>query len=189
MIRHFKPKRIVEIGCGNSTLLIAQALRNEGLESACEFLCIEPFPPAYLQPLPEGVSKLINSDVQSASLDHFKSLESGDILFIDSTHVSKIESDVVYEYLEILPVLKPGVIIHIHDIFLPYEYPKNWIEDLRFFWNEQYMLKAFLLFNNNFNVMVPSHAMYREQQKIFEKMVPSLRETTHPPSAFWMVRI
>jgi len=186
MVRSGKPKRIIEIGCGFSSLLIAQALIDGRDEFQCDYVCIEPYPPAYLDPPPDGVTEFVRSDLQSVPLERFQALEAGDILFIDSTHVVKTGSDVVYEYLEILPVLKPGVIIHIHDIFLPFEYPKQWIEWNRFFWNEQYLLKALLLGSHDFEIMIASHAIYRDRREDFEVLIPSLANSTHGPSAFWM---
>lgn len=189
MVRSGKPKRIMEIGCGFSSLLIAQALRDGRAEFQCDYVCIEPYPPDYLNPPPEGVSEFVSAYLQPVPLERFKALQAGDILFIDSTHVVKTGSDVVYEYLEILPILKPGVIIHIHDIFLPFEYPKEWTEKMRFFWNEQYLLKALLLGSHDFEIMIASHAIYRDRRDDFQALVPSLANSTHGPSAFWMKRI
>ncbi|MCD4676680.1 MAG: class I SAM-dependent methyltransferase, partial [Desulfobacula sp.] len=155
MIRHFKPKRIIEISSGNSTYLSAQSILKNKEENGpdCELIAIEPYPNAILKAGFPGLSKLIPAKIQDISLSEFSKLEENDILFIDSSHVLKIGSDVQCEYLEILPRLNKGVIVHIHDIFLPAEYKKDWVlKDYRF-WTEQYLLQAFLAFNDSFEIL------------------------------------
>jgi hypothetical protein len=192
MIRDLKPRRIIEVGSGYTTLLINETIDHIIRQDAgfvCEFTAIEPYPPDYLKPLPAHVSRLLPSLVQTVPLDEFLTLEAGDILFIDSSHVVAIGSDVVHLYLQILPHLAPGVIVHIHDIFIPFNYPRNWICESRFFWNEQYMLQAFLAFNQAFEVLLPSHAVFVRHTKDFKRYVPSCaRHETTPPSSFWMRR-
>ena len=157
LIRKFKPRRIIEIGSGNSTLLTAQAvLENKKLDDAgCEFIAVEPYPRKMLAEGLPGLSRFIQSPVQKVPFAEFEKLGKNDILFIDSSHVLKIGGDVQYEYLEILPRLKPGVLVHIHDIFLPAEYPRTWVFDLFRFWNEQHLLQAFLAFNDKFENQKP----------------------------------
>lgn len=192
LIREFKPARIVEIGCGYSTLVAGMAIaRNAEDDSSrgCDYTCIEPYLPPYLNPPPAFVTSVVEQPVQHVPLELFGSLESGDILFIDSTHVVAQGSDAVYEYLEILSRLKKGVIIHIHDIFLPNEYPEDWARKTRFFWNEQYLLHAFLLYNRAFEVLLPSHALARLRPDAFAESVP-LRIVSHNfPSSFWMKKV
>ena len=153
-----RPKRIIEIGSGMSTFVITNALHDAGLTET-HFTCIEPFLPDYLKRNRQGISEIIERPLQEVPLNKFKELEAGDILFIDSTHVVRFDSDVVYEILEILPILKQGVIVHVHDIFLPDDYPESWLKQSRFFWNEQYMLQAFLCMNPNFKIEIPVHAV------------------------------
>jgi hypothetical protein len=121
-------------------------------------------------------------------MELFSSLGKGDLLFIDSSHVAKIGSDVVHEYLSILPTLAPGVLVHIHDIFIPADYPRRWIEEGRFFWNEQYVLEALLSFNNEFEVIMPVHAAWRLQADRFRKLVPSVELGRQAPASFWIRR-
>jgi predicted O-methyltransferase YrrM len=154
-----RPKRIVEIGSGMSTFVITAALRDSNLQT--NFTCIEPFLPPYLRGEQNNISEIIEMPLQDVGIEKFKELDSGDILFIDSTHVVRYNSDVVYEILHILPILKPGVIIHVHDIFFPDDYPEFWLKQNRFFWNEQYMLQAFLSMNPNFKIEIPVHAIQR----------------------------
>lgn len=152
VLREFRPRKMIEIGSGFSSLLVADVNRRF-LGGSLEFICIEPFPRPFLKKGVRGVSRLIESRVQDVPLDTFTDLEAGDILFIDSSHVSKTDSDVNFIYFEILPRLRPGVIIHIHDIFLPGEYPKRWIIDLGIHWNEQYLVRAMLMDSHGFEVL------------------------------------
>jgi predicted O-methyltransferase YrrM len=180
-----KPKRIVEIGSGMSTFVIANALRDQHLAET-NFTCIEPFLPEYLRLNRETISEIIERPLQEVPIERFSELEANDILFIDSTHVVRFDSDVVYEILEILPVLKAGVIIHIHDIFLPDDYPEAWLKRHRYFWSEQYMLQAFLSMNPHFKIEIPVHAV--------KQMLPS-DDILQPASSdveavsLWMRRI
>ncbi len=191
LLRDLKPRRMVEVGSGNSSLVAAQAFRRnlrDDPASACEFVCVEPYPPAYLTPLPDGVTRMIPLPVQEAPLETFTALGAGDILFIDSSHVVAIGSDVVHLFNEVLPRLAPGVIVHVHDIFLPYDYPSAWLREGRYFWNEQYLLQAFLLFNDAFEVMIPAHAVARRHPDEFDRCIPSCRRHDALPGSFWMRR-
>ena len=191
-IRHFKPKQIVEIGGGNSTLLAAAAgmqnLNESGL--ALRLTVIDPFPNSLLKQGFPGLSQLIESKVQDVALDLFTSLESGDILFIDSSHVLRAGGDVQLEYLEILPRLAPGVLVHIHDISLPKAYPRVYFES-KLYWNEQYLLQAFLAFNTRFEVLWAGNYMIIKYPGRVCEMFPEFRlmRQSFPmtePSAFWI---
>ncbi|MCP4004488.1 MAG: class I SAM-dependent methyltransferase [bacterium] len=192
MVRHIKPKHFVEIGSGHSTLLAAQALlRNEKDGQPGELVAIEPFPDARLRNGFPGLSRVIPKPVQEVGFDEFESLEAGDILFIDSSHVLKTGSDVQYEFLEILPRLRPGVLVHVHDIFLPAEYPREWVLGMHRFWNEQYILQAFLSLNSSFEVLWGAHYMslhYRDELRAAFRIGGS-----EPPDAsggsFWIRRV
>jgi len=119
---------MIEVGSGFSSLLIAD-VNTRFLNNSCKFQCIEPYPREFLVGGVAGVSELIVQKVQDIPPGYFETLDEGDILFIDSSHVCKTGSDVNFLYFEILPRLKPGVLIHIHDIFLPLEYPQEWVID------------------------------------------------------------
>ena len=149
LVRHLKPRTILEVGGGMSTRLALQALRRNG---GGEVVCIEPYPDPTLAALP-GLTRLIQQPVQSVGLDVFAALEANDILFIDSSHVVACGSDVNYLVLEVLPRLQPGVLVHLHDIFLPAEFPQDWVKNKLLFWNEQYLVHAFLLFNLEFEIV------------------------------------
>jgi len=190
MIRHFKPRKIIEIGSGNSTYLSAQAvLKNKKEDSyECKIVAIEPYPNNVLKKGFPGLSQLIPQKVQDVPLSLFYSLEENDILFIDSSHVLKIGSDVQYEYLEVLPRLKKGVIIHIHDIFLPEEYRKDWVVNDYIFWNEQYLLQAFLAFNESFKVIWAGNYMHLNNSDKIEKTFSSYKKNKVKPGSLWIVK-
>ena len=175
MIRYFKPKKIVEIGSGFSTYLSARAaLMNKEKDGVnTELIAVEPFPNDTLKRGFPGLSALIQKPLEQVDLDLFLSLEANDILFIDSSHVLKIGGDVKYEYLDILPRLGSGVIIHSHDIFFPCEYPKNWALDNHWFWTEQYLLQAFLAFNSAFEILWATQYMTRKYLNELKLAFPS----------------
>lgn len=153
MVRHYQPRQIIEVGSGFSTLILAQAALQNG---DTELHSIEPYPEELLTRSVPGLTSLRPQKVEEVDVALFESLGSGDILFIDTSHVVRIGGDVNYLFLEVLPRLKPGVIVHVHDIFLPYEYPQSWVMERRRFWTEQYLLQAFLAFNSEFEVLVGS---------------------------------
>jgi len=190
IIRHFKPKRILEIGSGFSTYLAAQAVcRNQQEDQAsCRLIAMEPYPNAVLQKGFPGLAELRTTRIQDISLAEFEALEPNDILFIDSSHVATVGSDVQYEYLEVLPRVKKGVIIHAHDIWLPAEYPKDWVMEKCRFWNEQYLLQAFLSFNDRFEVMWSSGYMHLNHPEKLKAAFPSYLGDQEIPVSFWMRR-
>jgi hypothetical protein len=156
MIRHFRPATVLEVGAGFSTRLSAQAALKNG---NTRLVSIEPNPDPVVQRGFPGLASVITRRVQDVGYALFEELEAGDILFIDSSHVVQCGGDVNFLYLEVLPRLKPGVLVHSHDIFLPQEYPRGWVVDLRLFWTEQYLLQAFLAFNTAFEVIFANNFM------------------------------
>lgn len=152
MLLKLRPNRMIEVGSGFSSLLRAD-VNHRFLGDAMDFTCIEPYPRDFLKkPIP-GLSRVLESKVESLPLELFGELDDGDILFIDSSHVAKTGSDVNYLYFQVLPRLRPGVFIHIHDIFFPYDYPKKWVIDENRSWNEQYILQALYVYSNVFKVV------------------------------------
>ncbi len=178
MIRFFKPKRIIEIGSGFSTYISARAcLLNEEKDGVnTKLIAIEPYANDTLKKGFPGLTKLLQKPLEQVDLELFQSLEENDILFIDSTHVLKIGGDVKYEYLDILPRLKEGVIVHSHDIFFPWEYPKSWIRDEHWFWTEQYLLQAFLTFNSEFEILWASYYMAKKYPDMVQAVFPSFQK-------------
>lgn len=157
-LRHFRPKAMIEVGSGWSSLITAEVNRTH-LGRAMEFSCIEPYPRQFLIDGVDGITQLVRQRVEDVELSFFDRLGDSDILFIDSSHVSKAGSDVNYLFFEVLPRLRPGVIVHIHDIFLPDEYPKEWVIDQGRNWNEQYVVRAFLQFNTEWQLIWAAHFM------------------------------
>lgn len=152
VLREMNPRRIIEIGSGFSSLLAAD-VNYRFLGGRLELTCIEPYPRSFLRGSIPGLTRLVEARVQDVPFEIFASLDSGDILFIDSSHVAKTGSDVNFIYFEVLPRLRPGVLIHVHDIFLPNDYPKDWVVNLGFHWNEQYLLRALLIDSHGFEVL------------------------------------
>jgi len=191
MIRLFKPKKIFEIGSGNSTYLSAQAIlkNQEDNGHECNLIVFDPYPSDVIKTGFPGLSKLVSIKTQEVPVSKFSELKDNDILFIDSSHVLKIGSDVQYEILEILPRLRKGVIVHFHDIFLPAEYPKKWVLKAYRFWNEQYLLQAFLSFNNSFKVLWAGSYMHIKHPDKLEASFSSYKREERWPGGFWIRKI
>lgn len=171
MLRHFEPKKIIEIGSGHSSAAMLD-INELFYNNQIDLTFIDPYPERLFSLMKESDKKqgtIIEKDVQLVALDVFEKLQAGDILFIDSTHVSKTGSDVNYILFEILPVLKSGVLIHFHDVFYPFEYPKEWVFK-GYNWNEDYILKAFLMYNDKFEIKLFSEYLHRQHKDIFEGM-------------------
>jgi predicted O-methyltransferase YrrM len=171
IIRHFKPKQIIEIGSGYSSALILDT-NNLFFDNAIKLTFIDPYPERLYSLISDNDKKattIIESDVQLISLEVFEKLNAGDILFVDSTHVAKTGSDVNYILFEILPRLKSGVLIHFHDIFFPFEYPRDWVFKGKN-WNEDYFLKAFLMYNHNFEIKFFSNYLHMLHKDAFKNM-------------------
>ena len=183
MIRHFRPAKVVEVGSGYSTLLAQKAARKNG---NTEIICIEPYPRSFLKA--RGLARLIQSKVQHVDLEVFSSLKEGNILFIDSSHASKIGSDVNDIFFRILPAVKKGVVIHFHDIFLPDDYPLSWVKGKQIFYNEQYLLLAFLAFNTSFEVLLAHHFLSRKSQPEMGAAFPTMPEGPVGGGSFWIRR-
>jgi predicted O-methyltransferase YrrM len=184
LIRNKKPKRIVEIGSGFSTLLSLLALEKNRVEGAdCEITCIEPFEMPFLDSV--AVITVIRKQVETLPISLFESLEAGDILFIDSSHIIRPGDDLLFIYFQILPILQKGVLIHIHDIFTPRHYPQEWLTKKMRFWNEQYLLEAFLYNNSGFKVLFTLNHLVKTQYNAVKKVLIHLEESSEP-SSFWM---
>lgn len=159
MLHHLRPKKIIEIGCGYSSLLTFDVVRNE-LRGETKITLIDPYPELAIALIGAerlASATLIGDKVQNVATDLFRELNAGDLLFIDSTHVAKAGSDVLHDYFTILPALKPGVIIHIHDIFWPFEYlPESFSGNFPA-WNELYLLRALLTNNTAYEILFFNH--------------------------------
>lgn len=189
MVRARKPRRLVELGSGFTTLLIAAACRRNAEDgSPTEHVAYDPYPRPHILgdpvPAPTRFEAVGANDVP---LEVFEELEAGDVLFVDTTHTVKLGSDVNFIVLDVLPRLAPGVIVHFHDIFLPWEYPRVWFERLQYYWAEQYLLQAFLAFNADFEVLLPAQSLVRDYPERVGAVVPSFRPGVSP-GALWLAR-
>ena len=190
MIRYLKPRRMVEVGSGNSTLVAAEAIRKnraEDVAHACQHVCVEPYEMPWLED--RGV-EVVRQRVESLDPAFFSLLEAGDILFIDSSHVIRPEGDVLYLFQSILPVLNKGVYVHVHDIFTPYHYPPRWLFEKVLFWNEQYLLESFLAMNRGFSVVAALYDLHRNAFDAFAEAFPPVRRNpSSSPTGFWIQRV
>ncbi|KUJ82339.1 class I SAM-dependent methyltransferase [Ruegeria profundi] len=168
MIRRFEPKRVIEVGCGNSTRVTRQAILDGALDT--KITAIDPHPRADIAHVVDQFEQKRLEDVDPAV---FEQLESGDVLFIDSSHVVRISNDVAHLFCRIIPSLKPGVVIHVHDVFLPYEYPKRFFYDCPG-WGEQYVLHA-LLQSDFYSMLWPGYYLQQERPDAV-KALPFLNE-------------
>jgi len=179
MLRSLKPKKIIEVGSGFSSSVILDT-NEKFLDNSMKMTFIEPHPDrleSVLKDCDKESTIIHKKRVQEIPVDVFNELEANDILFIDSTHVSKFNSDVNYIIHQILPALTPGVYIHFHDVFFPFEYPKDWL--LRgWAWNEQYILRAFLQYNNKFKIVMFSSYLERLYEKEIKRRFPLLYKVT-----------
>jgi hypothetical protein len=191
MIRHVKPSKIIEVGSGISTFFEILALEKNHIEGSMQhkLICIEPYPYPGLKSL-KGVTAIVEKKVQEIDALFFLQLEKGDILFIDSSHIVKAGSDVVFLYLEVLPNLKPGVIIHIHDIAFPF--PTRFAEQVMnelSFGQEQYLVQALLCFNDAFKVLYCSSFMHFKHPDKLKETFPLYDPAKHFPSSLWIEKI
>lgn len=184
IIRALKPKRLFEIGSGHSTLMALNAIaknRAEDHDYSCRHICIEPFERPWLEKT--GVT-VIRDKVEDVDISFFSELEENDILFIDSSHVIRPQGDVVYEYLEILPTLSSGVVVHIHDVFTPRNYLKLWVEEEVRLWNEQYLLEAFLTENPNWKILGALNYLRHHHYDELKAVAPFLTSESEPASFY-----
>jgi hypothetical protein len=119
----------------------------------------------------------------------FDSLGENDILFIDSSHIIRPQGDVLLAYQEILPLLRPGVIVHIHDIFTPFDYPREWVVNKRLFWNEQYLVEAFLTMNRQYEILIALHYLWKEHLNAFVSKFPNVTEENALPCSLWIRKL
>jgi len=182
MIREFSPKRIIEVGSGFSTMIASQAAQTND----AKITSIEPYPNKILKSGLPNLDNLVTDFVQNVELDEFKKLNENDILFIDSSHIVDIGSDVNYLILHVIPELNPGVLIHFHDFFFPYEYHKEWVLKRKLFWNEMYFIWAFLISNYDYDILLSNYYMIRNHFDIFQKSFPFLQKTSGGAGSLWI---
>jgi predicted O-methyltransferase YrrM len=190
VLRHYRPGRVVEIGSGFSSAAMLDT-NDVFLDKEIHFTFIEPHPQRLLNLFDhedKGKHIVLQKRVQDVTLEIFRTLSANDILFVDSSHVVKIGSDVAHIFFDILPVLKPGVIVHFHDIFWPFEYPKEWLlerPDCRA-WNEAYFLRAFLQFNSEFEIMYFNSFLAECHADLLREKIPL---GLNGPSSLWLKKV
>ena len=179
MMLEFKPKKIIEIGSGFSTCVMLD-VNEYCLNNETEITSIEPYPERLLSKIRinEKNYQLNVNSVQQCDISIFEKLEKNDILFIDSSHVAKSGGDILYEYFKIIPMLQSGVIIHIHDIFFPFTYPKKWLYEGRCY-NEAYILHGFLMNNNEYEIIYFNNFMH-------SNLVQSIGESFESGGSIWI---
>jgi predicted O-methyltransferase YrrM len=195
MIRHLRPRRMLELGSGFSTLVSAAACAaNARQGNPAELVAVDPEPRTLVAAGIEGLARWEQCDCRELPLERFLELEPNDILFIDTSHVVKLGSELNHLVLEVLPRLASGVNVHFHDVFLPYEYPRYLLEREGYF-NEQYLVQAFLTSNPDWDVVLGLCALYRRERERLAALVPSLdspppeaREAGVTPAALWLRR-
>ncbi len=188
MVRRFKPSRIVELGSGWSTLAMAEAcVANDVDGTSTELVSYEPFPRGNVPVGTPGLSVLHRLRAQEVPLSVFEALGQNDVLFVDTTHTVKTGGDVNFVVLEVLPLLRPGVIVHFHDIWLPFEYHRMLVEGMGMYWAEQYLLQAFLACNPSFELLWAAQAVVRDHRERVRALIPGM-DHSQWPSAFWIRR-
>jgi hypothetical protein len=183
-IRFIKPKKIIEVGCGFSTLIIQNAItanQKENYKNSTEHVCVEPYENEYLKKFDLKFKK---KKIENIQKKYFTKLKKNDLLFIDSSHVIRPNGDVLFEVLELLPILKSGVYVHFHDIFSPYDYPKKWLLDNVWFWNEQYLLEAFLSNNEQWEITASLFNLKKNYYNKLKKCCNYLTKNHSPGSIY-----
>lgn len=188
LLRHLRPKRMIEVGSGYSSLVSARVNR-ELLDGAMRFTCIEPYPRDFLLAGLPGVSDLRIERIQETPLELFDELGDGDVLFIDTSHTVKTGGDVPWLFHRVLPRLAPGVVVHVHDVFLPGDYPREWVMD-GWGWNEQYLVQSFLAFNAGFEIVLATPWMLTRHPQEMLRAFPGLpAHAARAGSSLWLRRV
>ena len=188
MLRTVKPRRVLEVGSGHSSLLAHAALRRNRVETGADIrhTLIEPFENPWLESL-ENTS-VVRERAEDVSLDLFRELASGDVLFIDSSHMIRPQGDVLRLYLEVLPQLQAGVIVHIHDIFTPRDYLSTWLTESVLFWNEQYLLEALLSNSSRYEILLALNFLKHNAYARLAEVCPYMTPEREPGSLYLRIR-
>lgn len=181
IIRKVSPRSVVEVGSGYSTKIIRQAILDGGLKTT--LISVDPQPRTGVEQFSDTLHRKPVETLGGSGL--FESLKKDDIVFIDSSHEVKTGNDVIFLYLNVLPGLQPGVLVHIHDVFLPYDYPQEWVIDEKREWNEQYLVQALLTFSSGFDVLWPGYFLQRTMPG-FPQHFPHLNGNT--AKSLWLMK-
>jgi Methyltransferase domain len=190
LLRHLKPARVVEIGCGWSSLLLKRALflteSQNGTRTSVHQ--IDPYPrPEIMAALPSHWRQE-ETTLQRTTLASVENLQKGDVLFYDGSHVARVASDVNWFFFEVLPRVAQGVVIHLHDIFWPADYPETWIFERGQTWNEQYVLQAFLMYNHEFEILLANAALAKHYGAELQGMFHGIGDDLFGGSSIWFTR-
>lgn len=172
ILRKYTPTRVIEVGCGYSSAVMLDTMQHCAVDF--EVTCIDPFPERLLALLSTDDHEqiqIIAREVQCVPIETFDHLDSNDVLFIDSSHVLKVGSDVTHLFMRVLPRLKPGVLIHVHDIFFPFAYPDSWLEEGRA-WNESLALRTLLIGNPGLEIIAFNSFASFEMPELFAQLFP-----------------
>jgi hypothetical protein len=187
MLRFHRPKRLIEIGSGWSSACTLDTV-DHYLEGACDLTFIDPYPQLLRDILGDATDRvrILELPVQRVPPAVFEALEAGDILFVDSTHVVRTGSDVCFELFEVLPRLARGVLVHIHDMFWPFEYSRQWVVEENRSWNELYAVRAFLSYNERWRIVLFNDYLAKLEGGMIEAACPQLMRDTG--GALWLQR-
>jgi hypothetical protein len=187
ILRHYKPKRMIEIGSGHSTKIAHEALKKNFVETGIKatHTCIEPYEMDWLEQLGVNVERKL---VEDCDISFFDNLEKDDILFIDSSHMIRPQGDVLVEYLQIIPRLRSGVIVHIHDIFSPHDYPDEWVRNDVSFWNEQYILEALISNKSRYEIIAALNYLHHHYYGSLKRVCPYLEKDREPGSFYFRIK-
>jgi len=187
LIRRYKPRNILEIGSGQSTLIALEAIKKNKntYKTNTKITCVEPYENIWLNRLN---IKILRKKIEDVDKNYYLKLKSGDILFVDSSHIIKPQGDVLKIFFEIIPKLKKGVIIHIHDIFTPKDYPKKWLITENKFWNEQYLVEALMMNKNKYEIYLMLNYLKNNAYKELKKICPYLKKNSEPASLYLKIK-
>ena len=196
ILRHFKPHHVIEVGSGNSSLVISAALLMNTEDSQerrkVNYTIVDPYPRPIIENGLPGLTQLVKERVELLDVSFFDQLKENDVLFIDSGHTVRTGSDVNYIILDVLPRLSPGVIVHFHDIGLPYEYAKVYATNPQFrvFWTEAYLLQAFLSMNSQFEILLALSDLMLAHREAFQDAFKHYNPNKHlaVSGSFWIRR-
>ena len=186
LLQMLRPRRIIEVGSGYSSALMLDVVER-CLDWSASLTCIDPHPArlaSLLRPGDHAHVEIVAQPVQRVDLTLFDRLEAGDVLFIDSTHIVKTGSDVLHHFERVLPRLRPGVVVHLHDMFHPFEYPRPWVMDMNLSWNELYYVRAFLTGNAAYEVMFFVDFMAKRHAGLMRAVAPQFMQ--RGGSSLWL---
>lgn len=186
-VRYLEPETIIEIGSGNSTKIIRKALEVNAKNGAvpCKHICIEPYENDWLKEFSD--IELVKQKIEEFKFE-WGNLRENDLVFIDSSHMIRPQGDVLKLYLEIIPILPKGVVVHIHDIFTPRDYLDSWIRRQKIFWNEQYLLEVLIQNTTRYRVLAALNHLKNHKYDFLKSVCPYLTPDREPGSFYIQIK-